>query len=144
MKALIYQEKVIQVQETEFEVAPELFWVDCPDDCVPGWTYMNGVLAPPVITPPDIPAILNEYNAGIQAYLNDVALQKGYESALYCLSYLNSTIPAWSEEAHTFLAWRDSVWIYVLGELPKFLNGDRPLIPLEQFITEFPVITWPS
>jgi len=34
--------------------------------------------------------------------------------------------------------------VYVLGELPKFLNGDRPLIPLEQFISEFPVISWPS
>ena len=144
MKALIFQEKVIQVQETEFEVAKELFWVDCPDDCVPGWTYIKGVLAPPVITPPDIPTILNEYNSGIQAYLNDVALKKGYESALYCLSYLNSSIPAWSEEANVFLKWRDTVWVYVLGELPKFLNGDRPLIPLEQFIGEFPVITWPS
>ena len=144
MKALIYQEKVVQVQETTFEVAPELFWVDCPNDCVPGWTYIDGVLAPPVITPPEIPQILNEYNVEIQAYLNQVALERGYESALYCLSYLDSTIPAWSEEALTFLKWRDAVWVYVLGELPKFVNGDRPLIPLVDFIKEFPVIVWPS
>ncbi len=144
MKALIFQEKVIQVQETEFEVAPELFWVDCPDECVPGWTYIDGVLAPPVITPPDIPQILNEYSAGIQAFLNDVAIRKGYENSLYCISYINSTIPQWHNEADTFIKWRDAVWMYVEGELPKFLNGTRPLIPLEDFIAEFPQIVWPS
>ena len=144
MKALIYNEKVVQVQETTFEVADPLFWVDCPDDCVPGWTYIDGVIAPPVITPPDVEQILNDYKYGIQAYLNEVAAQRQYESSLYCISYLNSTIDAWRNEALAFLEWRDAVWTYVLGELPKFLNGDRPLIPLADFITEFPVIVWPS
>lgn len=144
MKALIFQEKVVQVQETTFEVAPELFWVDCPDNCVPGWTYIDGVLAPPVITPPDMQQIMNDYAAGIQAFLNNVAILRGYENSLYCVSYINSTITKWHDEAQAFISWRDQVWIYVEQELPKFQSGERPLIPLDQFVTEFPEITWPS
>ena len=31
MKALIFENKVVDVQETEFEVAPTMTWVDCDD-----------------------------------------------------------------------------------------------------------------
>lgn len=36
-------ERIAQVEQTEFEVAPPLHWVDCPDDCVADvWWYYNG------------------------------------------------------------------------------------------------------
>ena len=31
MKALIFENKVVDVQATEFEVAPTMTWVDCDD-----------------------------------------------------------------------------------------------------------------
>lgn len=142
MKALIFQNKVIQVEDAPFEVAPALSWIDCPDECVPEWTYIDSVLAAPIIEQPTIQQTLDEYNLGIQVYLNEVAKQKGYENSLYCISYLNSAIPSWKLQAETFMAWRDSVWVYVLAQLPKFLDGDRPLVPLQEFIAEFPIIEW--
>jgi hypothetical protein len=37
-------ERVAQVEQNTFEVAPPLFWIDCPDDCVADvWWYYNGV-----------------------------------------------------------------------------------------------------
>jgi hypothetical protein len=34
--------RVAQVADAEFEVAQPLFWVDCPDNVCPEWTYDNG------------------------------------------------------------------------------------------------------
>ena len=39
MKALILENKVVDVQATEFEVAPTLSWVDCDDTVKVGFSY---------------------------------------------------------------------------------------------------------
>ncbi|BAQ85565.1 hypothetical protein [uncultured Mediterranean phage uvMED] len=39
MKALIFQNKVVDVQATEFEVAPTMSWVDCDDTVKIGFSY---------------------------------------------------------------------------------------------------------
>jgi hypothetical protein len=36
-------QRVAEVEPTEFEVAPPLFWVDCPDDCkADAWYFKDG------------------------------------------------------------------------------------------------------
>ena len=42
MKALILNNKVVDLVETEFEVSPEMSWVDCDDTIKVGYTYSNG------------------------------------------------------------------------------------------------------
>ena len=39
MKALIFQNKVVDVQEIEFEVAPTMTWVDCDNTVKIGFSY---------------------------------------------------------------------------------------------------------
>jgi hypothetical protein len=39
--------RICQVQETDFPVADPLFWVDCPEDCATDWTYVDGEFLPP-------------------------------------------------------------------------------------------------
>jgi len=59
MKALISpleNNRIAQVSEQSFEVAPPLYWVDCPMDCVADqWAFIDGTFTPPapiaVITP---------------------------------------------------------------------------------------------
>lgn len=35
--------RIVEVRETEFPVAPQLFWVDCPIDCMADvWYYSDG------------------------------------------------------------------------------------------------------
>ena len=45
MKALIFENKVIDVQEVEFQVSKSLTWMDCPDNCRGGtWGLVDGNL----------------------------------------------------------------------------------------------------
>ena len=45
MKALIFENKVIDVQEVEFQVSKSLTWMDCPDNCKAGsWELVSGSL----------------------------------------------------------------------------------------------------
>ena len=39
MKALIFENKVVDIQETEFEVHSSLTWVDCDDTVKIGFSY---------------------------------------------------------------------------------------------------------
>jgi hypothetical protein len=51
MKALILDNKVVDVVSTQFAVSPEMTWMDCSDDCKAGWTLESGVLT----APPELP-----------------------------------------------------------------------------------------
>jgi len=42
VKALILDEKVVEVQETAFPVSPALVWIDCDDSVKSGDTYKDG------------------------------------------------------------------------------------------------------
>lgn len=46
-------ERVAQVAESDFPVAPPLFWIDCPDECVADlwWYYEN--TCQPIPQPPE-------------------------------------------------------------------------------------------
>jgi len=47
MKALIFKNKVIQIEEKEFAVASELKWVDAPKDCEVNWVLKDNNLVAP-------------------------------------------------------------------------------------------------
>lgn len=56
MKALISpteNNRICQVEQSDFPVAEPLFWTECPDNCTTQWTY-NGIdfLPPPPPAPP--------------------------------------------------------------------------------------------
>ena len=52
-KALILDNKVVDVVDTEFDVAPTMTWMDCTDDCIAGWTVVDGVITAPAPKSPD-------------------------------------------------------------------------------------------
>ena len=41
MKALIFENKVVDVQEKEFDVSPSMTWMDAPEGCQTGWILEN-------------------------------------------------------------------------------------------------------
>jgi len=51
-KALIMGSEVVDVHETEFEVHPSMFWVDCDDDVQGGDRYVDGKIVK--LEPPPI------------------------------------------------------------------------------------------
>ena len=64
MKALISPNEVfesgIRVAQVEaddkvFPVAPPMFWIDCPEDVTPQWTYVDGDFIAPIPEPESNP-----------------------------------------------------------------------------------------
>jgi len=74
MKALIKDGTVVDIALETFEVHPDLTWEDCPDDCVAGWEFANGIFTlPPVIIEPVI--TMTEQEQKIEAIWNSIAGQ---------------------------------------------------------------------
>lgn len=140
MRALIFDDKVVQVEPLEFEVAPGMMWVECPNDCAVGWRYIDGVLLPP--EPPTQKELLEEYIVAIEQLLDSTAVSRQYDSAISIISYAGSGVLPWKEEANVFIAWRDSVYqsaIKILDEVKKGL----PAPTIQQMLDVFPKIAWP-
>jgi len=51
MKALIFQDKVVQLEENEFGVSKSLKWMNAPEGCNTGWLLKNGNLVAPEYKP---------------------------------------------------------------------------------------------
>jgi len=51
MKALIFDNKVVDVAEKSFEVHNSMVWMDAPDECIVGWSLKDGKLVAPAPDP---------------------------------------------------------------------------------------------
>jgi TPP-dependent pyruvate/acetoin dehydrogenase alpha subunit len=60
MKALIFENKVVDLVETEFPVSPEMTWMNAPDGCKNGWILDGTDLVAPTYTGPDAAAQLRK------------------------------------------------------------------------------------
>jgi len=52
MKALVFNNKIVDVVSTEFEVHSDLSWIDCPEDCTTEWSLESGVPTEPTAKAP--------------------------------------------------------------------------------------------
>jgi hypothetical protein len=97
---------------------------------------------------PTLEALFNFYafvDAGtplLAAYVDSVARQQQYNDAVSCASYVNSSNATWKAQAETFIAWRDSVYAYVIAQEALMQNGARTIPTFAEFQTELPVIVW--
>lgn len=73
----------------------------------------------------------------LQKVIDNKAKEKGYNDGNSCVSYKNSTIEQWANEARTFLVWRDQVWAYAINILDT-----TPNISDEQFLSNLPNFDW--
>ena len=63
MKALILNNKVVDVQATEFEVEPTMSWVDCDDTVKIGFSYDGSTFTSNLPTAEELQAIEDEAQA---------------------------------------------------------------------------------
>lgn len=75
--------------------------------------------------------------------IEKTAKNKNYDSSLSCLSYINSSSEQWKKEAAAFLAWRDSLFTYIIEQSEKIEKGERSIPSFEDFKKELPSIVWP-
>ena len=143
MKALVYQGKIVQIQEQSFDVHPNYQWFDCPNDCTLDWVFADGVISPPtpiVLSPEEVLAL---FQLEIKSALDEKARERQYDNALSITSYTSSTNAQWKAEADAFIAWRDAVFVYALGVLDTVQQGgSQPTV--EEFIAGLPIMAWPN
>ena len=83
-------------------------------------------------------------SSAVTSLVESKAVDRGYQSGISLCTYVNSTNAAWQLEATTFIAWRDSVWIYCEQELTKYENNLRAIVSVEEFLAELPALVWPN
>ena len=78
----------------------------------------------------------------VQTHLDVTARAKGYDSALSCVSYMDSTIPAYRTEAAAMRDWRDAVWVRCYGLLAEVRSNAGPIPSEEDVLNALPKINW--
>jgi hypothetical protein len=86
-----------------------------------------GITPDPYIPPQATQATLA---AAVQGHLDATARAKGYDSALSCVTYINSTVPQYKAEATAMRDWRDAVWLRCYEVLAEVQAGTHP-VPTE-------------
>ena len=86
---------------------------------------------------------LKSYSMAVTLHINEIAIARGYDSALSVVSYAGSKKLKWKGEAVVFNDWRDDCWQYSYDEFEKMEAGTRTWPTPKDFILELPVIAWP-
>ena len=95
-------------------------------------------------TPPPPPPTEVKYASAVQAHIDATAATKGYGDGYAAASYSSSTTPGWAAEADAFIAWRDSVWVYVFAQLSEVQAQKRSQPTVSELVAELPSIIWPQ
>lgn len=91
----------------------------------------------------DVLPSLEEYEAAIQAHVDQTAVSRQFRDGVTLASYTASTHTQWAAEAQVFVAWRDQVWAYAYQEMARVQAGERAQPSVEEILSELPAIDWP-
>ena len=102
-------------------------------------------IGPAEYVPPSVDpaATIATFTAAIRNHVDAVAQAKNYDNAWSLAGYASSTIPEWAEQAQTFVAWRDQVWLFALAEMQVIQAGDKPVPTVADLVASLPEIEWP-
>jgi len=80
----------------------------------------------------------------IQAYIDNFAHTRDYDNAIYCISYKNSIVPRFRNEARRMMVYRDLCWAIATDFNLKYKNGERERPTLEEIMNALPKLSWES
>ncbi len=142
MKALIYKNKIIQIEPEAFPVHESMSWIEAPQGCQPGWVLIDGQWQPQPLPNLTKEQLINDYQQSLQDHIDIKAQEKDYLDGNSCASYANSTISEWSNQAHIFIAWRDACWQYAYVVLNNYRDNVENSPSIDEFIANAPTINW--
>jgi len=121
--------------------------LNIPDD--PGnrhWQVVQDAITNGAVVTQEQPPTLTEadFRTAIRNHVDAVAQAKNYDNAWSLGTYASSTIPEWAEQAQTFVAWRDQVWLFALAELAEIQAGTKPVPTIADLVASLPEIEWPE
>lgn len=108
--------------------------------------YQGGRLAPntAAINAQEAASTRARFVSAVQAHIDSTARGRGYDSAVSCLTYLDSTVAKWAAEAQTMRSWRDQVWQAVVAHEAAVQAGTKPLGTPQELVASLPPIGWPA
>ena len=96
--------------------------------------------------PPRVPTekeIQEEFERGIEAWMNTVVAERDYNSIDTCIArYTDSPNPKYAQEAKAVKDWNTLVWDKCWDILKEVKEGKRAIPTLEEVIAELPVLVW--
>lgn len=115
------------------------------------WTITNEgdiVKVPfPPAPEPTLQEVLKSYEAGVQAHMNSIARQYGYDDVYTAISYATEPIvQKFQTEGLAFREWRSLVWAYCIQVQEDCLAEPPVRTPpsVEDLILELPELIMPS
>ena len=79
-----------------------------------------------------------------QAYLDEFARTRNYDSIFTACTYATSTNPKFAQEGRYAVQARDEVWAKCYQILGEYLAGQRPEPTLQDVLAELPALAWPE
>jgi hypothetical protein len=93
------------------------------------------------VAPPPPP--IEDYEAAIQARVDQTAVLRQFRDGVTLASYVASTNIQWAAEAQAFIGWRDQVWAYAYQEMARVQAGERAQPSVVEILSELPDVVWP-
>lgn len=100
---------------------------------------------PPPPPPPTREELDKQIEYATSRRLHDFATTRQYDSAVSCVSYINSTNEGYAKEAEYMISARDLTWNKVYSILNEIKSGVRPdTTTFDDIESELPVLNWPT
>lgn len=78
----------------------------------------------------------------IQTYIDNFAHTRDYDNAIYCISYKDSIIPRFKNDAKRMMVYRDLCWAIANDFNAKYKSGERERPTLEEIMNALPELAW--
>lgn len=78
----------------------------------------------------------------VQNLMDDTARTRNYDDIFTAISYKDSTVETFRNEALACLEWRDKVWVTCYAILNDVVTLKRDLPELNEILAELPTINW--
>lgn len=86
----------------------------------------------------------DDYRRAVQAHIDAVAAERGYDSGQTCATYAADPHAQWAAEGAAFVAWRSAVWQSTLSRMAAVLAGDEPAPDIADLLADLPAMVWPT
>lgn len=121
----------------DLSCAPVISLIDMPENT----QLIEEYTPPPEPTAQEILAeTARMFNATVTEYIEDTAIDKGYDSAMSFRSYAGEVNP-YQAEAKLFVVWCANIWAYCYEQLELIATQEREMTTPELFLEELTTFT---
>ena len=109
-----------------------------------GWTN-NPVGSTTFAAPAPVDPIVTTQSGStiVQGLIDTCAQRQGYADGVACMTYINSSNPAWKAQATSFGTWRDAMWAEAYA-IQAAVAAGQPAPVTSAFLALLPTMAWPS